>query len=155
MDPHPLAALSRRHHVDWAALFFQPGERPLFEGIRRPHSRQGGDHSDAARVVVVSLVGAGDGSGGRGLLGQHCWHRRPQCWRFSGGVMGSFFLIWTVVWALLYVCLIPGKGILDNGIVLAVIYAIIVIVATWLFLAWNSRGWESNRLLSIGIGGGL
>ncbi|HZQ22857.1 MAG TPA: urate hydroxylase PuuD [Terriglobales bacterium] len=73
----------------------------------------------------------------------------------SGGVMGSFFLIWTVVWALLYVCLIPGKGILDNGIVLAVIYAIIVIVATWLFLAWNSRGWESNRLLSIGIGGGL
>jgi uncharacterized membrane protein len=53
------------------------------------------------------------------------------------------------------VCLIPGKGALDNGIVLTVIYAVIVIVAAWLFLTWNNRGWESNRLLSIGIGGGI
>jgi uncharacterized membrane protein len=72
-----------------------------------------------------------------------------------GGVFGSFFLIWTVAWGLLYVCLIPGKGALDNGIVLTVIYAVIVIVAAWLFLTWNNRGWESNRLLSIGIGGGI
>ncbi|PYV87120.1 MAG: hypothetical protein DMG90_18955 [Acidobacteria bacterium] len=35
------------------------------------------------------------------------------------------------------------------------IYAIVVIFATHVFLHWNSRGWESNRLLSIGIGGGL
>jgi uncharacterized membrane protein len=33
----------------------------------------------------------------------------------SGPVMGSFFLIWTIVWGLHYVCLIPGKGILDKG----------------------------------------
>src|SRR5229473_1944485 len=31
-----------------------------------------------------------------------------------GAVMGSFFLIWTIVWGVLYACLIPGKGIFDN-----------------------------------------
>lgn len=72
-----------------------------------------------------------------------------------GSVMGTFFLIWTVVWGLLYVCLIPGKGVLDRGPVLAVISAVIVIAAAWLFLSLNNHGWESSRLLSIGIGGGL
>jgi len=31
----------------------------------------------------------------------------------------------------------------------------LVIGAGWLFLRLNSHGWESNRLLSIGIGGGM
>jgi len=69
--------------------------------------------------------------------------------------MYSFFLIWTVVWAISYACLIPGKGILDKGPVLTVIYAIVVVLAACLFLRWNDHGWESNRLLAIGIGGGL
>lgn len=73
----------------------------------------------------------------------------------SGIAIGSFFLIWTVVWALLYALLIPGKGPLNNGFVLAPIVTVIVIAAAWLFLRWNDHGWESNRLLSIGIGGGL
>ena len=73
----------------------------------------------------------------------------------SGGVMGSFFLIWTVVWAILYASVAPGRGASDKGLVIAVIYALVVIIAAWLFLRWNSHGWESNRLLSIGIGGGL
>jgi uncharacterized membrane protein len=73
----------------------------------------------------------------------------------AGGVWGSFFLIWTAVWGLMYVLLIPGKGILNKGLVLAILSAVIVVVASWLFLNWNSRGWESNHLLSIGIGGGL
>jgi len=72
-----------------------------------------------------------------------------------GSVMGTFFLIWTVVWGLLYACLIPGKGALDKGPVLAVIAVVIVIAAAWLFLSVNNHGWESSRLLSIGIGGGL
>jgi len=55
----------------------------------------------------------------------------------------------------MYACIIPGKGVLDEGPVLAVIYAIIVIVAAWLFLRFNNHGWESNRLLAIGIGGGI
>jgi uncharacterized membrane protein len=73
----------------------------------------------------------------------------------SGTVIGSFFLIWTVTWAIMYALLIPGKGVLDKGPVLAVLYAVIVITASYLFLCLNSHGWESNRLLSIGIGGGI
>src|SRR3984893_8134486 len=73
----------------------------------------------------------------------------------SGGPMGTFFLIWTVAWALMYACEIPGRGALDKGPVLAVIYTVIVLVASCLFLRLNDHGWESNRLLAIGIGGGI
>jgi uncharacterized membrane protein len=73
----------------------------------------------------------------------------------SGIAMGSFFGIWTIVWALMYVLLIPRKGILNKGPVLAVLYAAILIAASWLFLTLNHHGWESNRMLSIGIGGGF
>jgi uncharacterized membrane protein len=72
-----------------------------------------------------------------------------------GAVMGSFFLIWTIVWGVLYACLIPGKGIFDNGAFVGVVYAVVVAAAAWLFLSWNGQGWESSRLLSIGIGGGI
>jgi uncharacterized membrane protein len=73
----------------------------------------------------------------------------------QGPVFGSFLVIWTVVWGILYAVLIPGKGALDKGPVIAVIYAVVVIAAAWLFLTINDHGWESNRLLSIGIGGGI
>ncbi len=73
----------------------------------------------------------------------------------SGTAMASFFVIWTVVWALMYVCTIPGKGALDNGLVLAAIYTVIVAAASWLFLRINDHGWESNALLAVGIGGGM
>ena len=72
-----------------------------------------------------------------------------------GPVFGTFFAIWTITWALMYACLIPGKGALDKGPVLAVIYVILVVIASWLFLHLNARGWESNRLLAIGVGGGM
>jgi uncharacterized membrane protein len=73
----------------------------------------------------------------------------------SGMPMGSFFLIWTIVWAVLYASVIPGKGIFDNGAFIGLVYAVVVVMAAWLFLSWNNHGWESNRLLSIGIGGGI
>ena len=73
----------------------------------------------------------------------------------AGGVFGSFFVIWTVAWALMYACVIPGRGALDNGGVLAAIYAVILLAASFLFLRLNNHGWESNRLLAIGIGGGF
>jgi uncharacterized membrane protein len=73
----------------------------------------------------------------------------------SGTAMGSFFLIWTVAFALMMGCFMMGKGPLNKGPVLAVLFAIILAVAAYLFLDWNSHGWESNRLLAIGIGGGL
>ena len=72
-----------------------------------------------------------------------------------GLVMGSFFLIWTIVWGILYAILIPGKGIFDNGAFVGVVYAVVVAGAAWLFLSLNTHGWESNRLLAIGIGGGI
>ena len=55
----------------------------------------------------------------------------------------------------MYACQIPGKGALDKGPVLAVIYVVIVVAASCLFLRFNDHGWESNRLLAIGIGGGM
>ena len=73
----------------------------------------------------------------------------------SGAAMGSFFGIWTAAWAILYACVIPGKGALDKGPVLGVLYAVVVIAASWLFLRINNHGWESNRLLAIGLGGGM
>jgi uncharacterized membrane protein len=73
----------------------------------------------------------------------------------SGTAMGSFFVIWTIVWGILYACLIPGKGIFDKGAFIGVVYAVVTAAAAWLFLSLNSHGWESNRLLSIGIGGGI
>ncbi len=73
----------------------------------------------------------------------------------SGAAMGSFFGIWTAVWVVLYALLIPGKGILNKGPVLALLTAIVVVVASWLFLRVNNHGWESNNLLAIGIGGGI
>jgi uncharacterized membrane protein len=73
----------------------------------------------------------------------------------SGVAMGSFFLIWTIVWGVLYACLIPGKGIFDSVAFIGVIYAVVVAAAAWLFLSMNNHGWESNRLLAIGIGGGM
>jgi uncharacterized membrane protein len=73
----------------------------------------------------------------------------------SGVAMGSFFGIWTAAWAILYALLIPGKGILNKGPVLAVLVAIVVAVASWLFLRINNHGWEGNNLLAIGIGGGI
>lgn len=72
-----------------------------------------------------------------------------------GAVMGSFFAIWTITWALMYVILIPGKGVMDKWPVLAILDVALVGIAAWLFLSLNSHGWESNRLLSIGIGGGI
>jgi hypothetical protein len=73
----------------------------------------------------------------------------------SGAVMGSFFGIWTAVWAILYALLIPGKGFLNKGPVLAILVTVVVIAASCLFLRLNNHGWESNNLLAIGLGGGI
>jgi uncharacterized membrane protein len=69
--------------------------------------------------------------------------------------LASFILIWTVTWGILYALLLPGKGLLDKGWVLAILIAVIVAHSAHFFLHLNTHGWESNRLLSIGIGGGI
>ena len=67
----------------------------------------------------------------------------------------SFLVIWTLTWGVLYALLIPGKGLLNKGWFLAILYIVIVANSAHLFLHLNTHGWESNRLLAIGVGGGI
>jgi len=70
-----------------------------------------------------------------------------------GLVMGSFFLIWTAVWASSFVLTCVIK--IDKGPVLAVLVAIVVLLGCYCFLALNNHGWESNHTLAISLGGGI
>jgi len=73
----------------------------------------------------------------------------------SGTAIASFFLIWTICWAILYAPLVPGKEWLENPWVLTIVYVLIVGLAAYLFDRFNSHGWETNSVISIGIGGGI
>jgi len=72
-----------------------------------------------------------------------------------GRVVGSFFLIWTVAFAIEMGMLMSPAEVLRNGWVLGIVMAIVVFAASYIFLAVNQQGWESNRVLAIGIGGGI
>ncbi|HZR28715.1 MAG TPA: urate hydroxylase PuuD [Terriglobales bacterium] len=73
----------------------------------------------------------------------------------GGMAIGSFFAIWTAVFAIEMGMLMSPAEALKKGPVLGVVMGVSVVVAGYLYLALNSHGWESNHLLSIGIGGGL
>jgi uncharacterized membrane protein len=64
-----------------------------------------------------------------------------------------------VIWTLAYVVemgvLMSPAEALKSGTVLGVIVAIVVLAASYVFLGMNQHGWESNRALAIGIGGGM
>jgi uncharacterized membrane protein len=67
----------------------------------------------------------------------------------------SFFVIWTLAFAVeMGVLMSPAEG-LKRGPILGIIVAIAVTAAAFLFLRFNQHGWESNPTLAIGIGGGL
>ena len=68
-----------------------------------------------------------------------------------GTVFGSFFAIWIGVFVIEYALIMVAK--IDNGYLLGAILAVLVTAAGGLFLRLNAHGWESNRLLAIGIGG--
>lgn len=70
-----------------------------------------------------------------------------------GMAFGRFFLVWTGAFAIIHAMIVVMK--VNKGPVLAVLVSILVIIGAYLFLSLNIHGWESNRLLSIGIGGGL
>ena len=72
-----------------------------------------------------------------------------------GAMVGSFFLIWTLAFAIEMGALMAPAEVLRKGAVLGVIVAVVVIAASYFFLSLNQHGWESNRALAIGIGGGL
>jgi uncharacterized membrane protein len=72
-----------------------------------------------------------------------------------GGTVGSFFVIWTLAFAVEMGALMSPAEVLRKGPVLGVIVVICVVAASYVFLSLNQHGWESNRTLAIGIGGGL
>ncbi len=73
----------------------------------------------------------------------------------AGAVIGSFFGVWTLAFVIeMGLLMSPVEG-LRKGPVLGLIMALVVIGTAWLFLDMNQHGWESNRTLAIGIGGGL
>jgi uncharacterized membrane protein len=71
----------------------------------------------------------------------------------AGRVMGLFFLIWTIAFALIFFAIMIMK--INKGPILAALVLIVVAAAAYLFVDLNNHGWESNRLLAIGIGGGI
>ena len=73
----------------------------------------------------------------------------------GGKAIATFFGLWTVAFFIeMAVLMSPAEG-LRKGPVFGLIMGVTVIAASWLYLALNAHGWESNRLLAIGIGGGL
>jgi uncharacterized membrane protein len=73
----------------------------------------------------------------------------------SGVLIGSFFGLWTLAFVIeMGVLMSPAEG-LRSGPVLAVIMVVVIVATAWIFLDLNQHGWESNRALAIGIGGGL
>ena len=74
----------------------------------------------------------------------------------SGGTaIGTFFGIWTVAFIIEMGLLMFPAEALRQGPIFGGIIAVVVVAAAWLYLSLNAHGWESNRLLAIGIGGGL
>ena len=72
-----------------------------------------------------------------------------------GRMFGSFFLLWTLLFAVEMGALMSPAEVLRKGAVLGTIVAVAVIAAAYIFLSLNQTGWESSRALAIGIGGGL
>ncbi|MFB3915253.1 MAG: urate hydroxylase PuuD [Terriglobales bacterium] len=81
--------------------------------------------------------------------------RRNAMLPSSGNAIWSFFVLWTVAFVIYMGALMAPKDVLQKGPVIGVITVLLTAGAAYAFLAINSQGWESNRLLSIGIGGGL
>jgi uncharacterized membrane protein len=73
----------------------------------------------------------------------------------AGTMFGSFFLLWTLTFVIEMGVLMSPVEALKKGLVLGAIMAVVLVLAAYVFLSINHQGWESNRALAIGIGGGL
>ncbi len=72
-----------------------------------------------------------------------------------GTAIWSFFAIWTVAFLIFMAALMTPKEALHKGWVLGAIAGVVIFAGAYGYLWMNSAGWESNRLLAIGIGGGI
>ena len=104
-------------------------------------------------AVVTVLAGLGYWGDGIIKVDANNGHGMGYPDASAGHVMLTFFLIWTIVFVVMYVAIMVVK--VNKGPVLAVIVAVVVALGAYLFLDFNNHGWESNRLLSIGVGGGM
>lgn len=74
----------------------------------------------------------------------------------SGGrAIWTFFAIWTLAFAAEMGLLMAPADFFRKGPVFGIVTGVVVTLAAGLYLGLNSHGWESNRLLAIGVGGGL
>jgi uncharacterized membrane protein len=73
----------------------------------------------------------------------------------GGRAIWSFIVIWTLAFMIEMGMLMSPVEALRKGWVLGISVAIVVFLAAWAFVHVNTHGWESNRLLSIGVGGGI
>ena len=69
------------------------------------------------------------------------------------GTIGLFLIVWIVAWAIEFAIL--TKATPANGWVVAVINAVIVAAASWVFVNYVTVGRDDNHVLAIGIGGGM
>jgi uncharacterized membrane protein len=73
----------------------------------------------------------------------------------GGTAIGTFFGLWTAAFVVEMALLMAPPAVLRKPALFGLMIGITVLAAAWLYLDINSHGWESNRLLAIGIGGGL
>jgi len=73
----------------------------------------------------------------------------------AGHAIGTFFVLWTAAFAVEMGLLMSPAEVLRKGPVFGTIVGVVILATSWLYLALNAHGWESNRLLAIGIGGGI
>jgi len=72
-----------------------------------------------------------------------------------GTAIWSFFVFWTLAFVVYIGVLMMTAKSSKAGRIVGITAAIVVAAASYGYLALNQQGWESNRLLSIGIGGGI
>lgn len=73
----------------------------------------------------------------------------------GGHAIGTFFALWTAAFGVEMALLMAPVEVLRRGPVFGTLTGLVIALAAYLYLASNSHGWESNRLLAIGIGGGI
>jgi uncharacterized membrane protein len=74
----------------------------------------------------------------------------------SGGrAIGTFFGVWTIAFIIEMALLMAPPAFLRQPAVFGGLIGISLVAAARTYLNLNWHGWESNRLLAIGIGGGL
>jgi uncharacterized membrane protein len=71
----------------------------------------------------------------------------------GGMAIGSFLALWTAAFAICFVVVCVMK--VNSAIVVGITYAVSVTAVAVVFVLLNRHGWESSRLISIGIGGGM